>query len=132
MVRHGILLLLASTVVASLTIGACGGRTEQGPRSVDSSGPATPQDTTPIERPAAPTTLSDSVVQDYSRVALAVPRSEMDSLLRSAQGSDPRKLQDLVQARMNRQDTVARRELARKYRISIDSVNAILAFRAGR
>ena len=80
-------------------------------------------------------TFDSSNVQDfealirrqYAREALELPRGEMDSILASLRGADPETIQRAMERRLKAQDTVARRALADRYGIGIDSLNTILS-----
>lgn len=71
-------------------------------------------------------TLADSVYTQYARLAIGLSRREMDSIVKS---NHPNDIQTQMEIRMRKQDTIARRQLAEKFGITRDSVDAILAAR---
>jgi hypothetical protein len=66
----------------------------------------------------------DVVYKQYAYLALQLPRRVMDSILATAAPMD---MDKAMTARLRVQDTIARQQLAAKYGISRDSVDAILA-----
>jgi hypothetical protein len=63
------------------------------------------------------------VYREYAGLAVSLPKKVADSILKT---TPMEKIQDAMQARMDRQDSIARAQLAAKYKITTDSVEAIL------
>jgi hypothetical protein len=74
--------------------------------------------------PANVESFHDVVFRQYARLAVGLPRRVMDSIVNSV---PPPQIQEQMEIRLRQQDTIARRQLADKYGISRDSINAILA-----
>jgi hypothetical protein len=77
-------------------------------------------------------TFRKIVYREYAGRALDIPKKTADSILQSVimTAKPGEKVEDRIQSAMkthlDRQDSVARAELAGKYKISVDSVQAIL------
>lgn len=71
-----------------------------------------------------PETFEDFIYDEYASLALGVPRREQDSIIKSTPMSE---IEAVMTKRLQRQDSIAREELAERHGITRDSVDAILA-----
>jgi hypothetical protein len=76
--------------------------------------------------PANVESFHEIVYKQYARMAVGLPRRVTDSIFASV---PPTEIQTHMERALHGQDTIARRELAEKYGISRDSVDAILALK---
>jgi hypothetical protein len=66
------------------------------------------------------------VYREYAGAALALPKKTMDSIMRS---TNPPDIEKVMTRYLHGQDTIARKKLAAKYNITVDSLNAIITSR---
>lgn len=64
------------------------------------------------------------VYMEYADLGIQIPKRVADSILRS---TPMERIESAMTARLQQQDTIARRQLAAKYGVSLDSIEAILA-----
>jgi hypothetical protein len=117
--------------VATLILGACRSDTEPStPGASDGATGVAPQATEEPRGdrldPSKAQNFNDLVYREYAGLALGVSRREQDSIVHSTPISQ---IEAVMTARMRRQDSVAREQLAAKHAITRDSVDAILAAR---
>lgn len=77
--------------------------------------------------------FDDVIYREYAQLATQLPKKQNDSLLKAVikNTEDPSKIKDELQKAIGplreRQDSIARRTLAVKYGISLDSVNGTIS-----
>ena len=123
-------LLALSIMLALASLVSCGdddrGEPTPTPEPVDSGQAVVPMKPDTGYVPGSGVSFEESLYRQYARLAVGLPRSEMDSILRS---TPPTEIEQQMSLRLQAQDTIARGRLADKYNISRDSVDAILSAR---
>lgn len=130
--------LLIAPIILGLLLAACGEEKDTAREPVaDTIIPLAAL--APPDTAAVPLEVFENVIyREYAQLAVRLPKQKNDSLLKAVIRStkDPKQVKDKLQKAMapmrSRQDSIARHTLAAKYRISVDSVNAIIEVMKGK